>query len=135
MRISEPRPFHAALAMAGVLIVGLLAAADPAQALPKRSQPMCSCSCDTGPNGVHQMSYAAMASCGGYNGKTCNVEVSPGMIRSGTLKNCSTDSRMIDATAASATLHTLSADPSKPQPPGKGVKAPAAAMSTTTTKK
>ena len=132
MRISEP--FRAALATAGVLILGL-SVAGAAQALPKRSQAMCNCSCDTGANGVHQMSYAAMASCGAYNGKTCNVEVSPGIIRSGTVKNCSTDHRMIDATAASATLHTLSADPAKAQPPGKGVKATAGTMSTTAPKK
>jgi len=132
LRISEPRPFRAAVATAGVLILGL-SVAGAAQALPKRSQAICSCSCDTGANGVHQMSYAAMASCGGYNGKTCNVEVSQGIIRSGTLKNCSTDHRMVDVSAASATMSTLSADPAKPQPPGKGVKAPAAAMSTTPT--
>ena len=80
LHMSELRPFRAALACAGVLILGL-AVAGQAQALPKRSQAICSCSCDTGANGVHQMSYAAMASCGAYNGKTCYVEVSPGMVR------------------------------------------------------
>ncbi len=123
----EPRSFRATVAAAGVLVLGL-AAADAAQAKPKRSQAICNCSCDTGANGVHQMSYAAMASCGGYNGKTCNVEVSPGIIRSGTVKNCGSYSRMIDAAAASATLHSLSADPARPQPPGKSVKASSAAM-------
>ena len=134
MRLSEPRPFRAALATAGVLILGL-SVAGAAQALPKRSQAICSCSCDTGANGVHQMSYAGMASCGGYNGKTCNVEVSQGIIRSGTLKNCGASSRMIDVTASSGKLPTLSADPGKAQPPAKGGKATAGTMSTTATKK
>jgi len=125
--MSEPRPFRAALAIAGVLILGLSAAADPAQAKPKRSQSTCNCSCDTGANGSHDMSYAGMASCGGYNGKTCNVEVSPGIIRSGTLKNCGAGSRMIDASASAASM-TLSADPAKPQKP---VKAKAAATTAT----
>jgi hypothetical protein len=130
LHTSEPRHFRAALTAAGVLTLSL-AVAGQAQALPKRSQPICSCSCDTGPNGVHQMSYAAMASCGGYNGKTCNVEVSPGTIRSGTLKNCGSDTRMIDVTAAaSAKLPMLSADPAKAQPPTKA-KAAASTMSTT----
>lgn len=126
MRVFRVSPLTSLALAAGALA---LTAGHPAQALPKRSQAICSCSCDTGPNGVHQMSYAGMASCGGYNGKTCNVEVSAGIIRSGTLKNCSADSRMIDATAASAALHVLSADPAKPQRPGKGVTAPKGAMS------
>jgi hypothetical protein len=126
-RVSPLSSLSLALA-AGALTLGL-GAAGTAQALPKKSQAVCNCSCDTGPNGAHQMTYAGMASCAGYNGKTCNVEVSPGIIRSGTLKNCGSGSRMTDSMASSAGK-ALSADPSKPQPPMSS-KAPASAMSAT----
>jgi len=114
------------LAVAAGLALGL-AWIGEAQALPKRSQPVCNCSCDTGPNGVHDMTYAGMPVCGIYNGKTCNVEVSPGIIRSGTLRNCGAGTNWVDMRASAAARAKLSADPTVAQPPASKIpRAPAA---------
>lgn len=96
-----------------VLLAGTTADARP----PRPTQASCKCSCMTGPNGIYEMTYAAVASCGAYQGKTCNVEVSPGIIRSGTLTLCSAGAQSGPAAALAGTR--LSADPGKPQRPAR----------------
>ena len=120
------------VAWAAAGVVALSALAGGADALPKRSQPTCNCSCDTGPNGVHDMTYAGMAVCGAYDGKTCNVEVSPGVVRSGTLRNCGRGTRWVDMVAGHvAGMQALSSDPTVVQSPTvKASRAPAAGAAT-----
>lgn len=74
--------------------------AGAAQQKPKRSQAVCNCQCDAGSAGIKESIYPSMASCGGYEGKTCNYEGPDHIIRTGTVRACHSDHRGVDAAAA-----------------------------------
>lgn len=96
------------MVFAGALAI---AAAPHSEAKPKRSQPTCSCTCDIGTQKI-DTTYAGLAVCSAYEGKTCNVQTSDGLIRSGTVRNCGRSWRWVDAAATTQGAGTL-ADPGK----------------------
>jgi len=87
---------------------------------PKRSKATCTCMCDA-PGGMKSLTYDAIASCGAFEGKTCNFETTPGVIRSGRLTLCEQGSRWVDggAEAQGTSAGVLSEPPPgvKPRPP------------------
>ena len=91
--------------------------AGSAQQKPQHSQAVCNCQCDAGTAGIKESIYPGMASCGGYEGKTCNYEGPDHIIRTGTLRACVADQRPTDA---AATLGPHSAgvlmQPDRPRP-------------------
>lgn len=115
-RLGPKLAFLALFALALNLATPLAGAA---QQKPKRSQAVCNCQCDAGGAGVKESIYPAMASCGGYEGKTCNYEGPDGIIRTGTVRACHSDHRWGDA-AAPVGPHSagvlLEPDPPKTDP-------------------
>ncbi|WP_374471158.1 hypothetical protein [Phenylobacterium sp.] len=112
--------FNREVVVAAAIALLVPAGAD-AQQRPKGSgQATCTCSCSTGPNGIYEMTYKAVANCSAYQGKTCNVEVSPNIIRSGTLTLCSSTPQ---SSSPAVPRGNLSLDPGKPQKPTRKIDA------------
>ena len=115
--VSRPLGHRAAFLAILALAVNFAAPLDvAAQQKPKRSQAVCTCQCDAGTAGIKESTYPGMASCGGYEGKTCNYEGPDHIIRTGTVRACVAGNRWSDAAAPGAHSAGVLMQPDQPKP-------------------